>query len=102
PIVDQCGKVCAVFGGRPPEDDFMEMVHDPAVEAMETARAQCSLADERLLHRRGNWAPLTKGASFGGGQAEPGELLNGVIKTAVLCCLVSNLAFIRFAGFATG
>ncbi|KAJ6600048.1 hypothetical protein DFH09DRAFT_1070720 [Mycena vulgaris] len=102
PIVDQRGKVCAVFGGRPPEDDFMETVHDPAVEAMETARAQCSLADERLLHRRGNWAPLTKGASFGGGQTEPGELLNGVINTAVLCCLVSNLAFIRFAGFATG
>ncbi|KAJ6549091.1 hypothetical protein DFH09DRAFT_1087159 [Mycena vulgaris] len=47
--------------------------------------AHCSLADERLLHRRGNWAPLTKGASFGGGQTEP----------------VSNLAFIRFAGFAT-
>ncbi|KAJ6537570.1 hypothetical protein DFH09DRAFT_1324197 [Mycena vulgaris] len=61
-------------------------------------RAQCSLADKRLLHRRGNWAPLTKGASFGGGQTKPGELLN----TAVLCCLVSNLAFIRFAGFATG
>ncbi|KAJ6501327.1 hypothetical protein DFH09DRAFT_1336011 [Mycena vulgaris] len=61
-------------------------------------RAQWSLADERLLHRRGNWAPLTKGASFCGGQTEPGELLN----TAVLCCLVSNLAFIRFAGFATG
>ncbi|KAJ6552452.1 hypothetical protein DFH09DRAFT_1248679 [Mycena vulgaris] len=95
-------KVCAVFGGRPPDYDFMETVHDPAVEAMETARAQCSLADERLLHRRGNWAPLTKGASFGGGQTEPGELLNGVVNTAVLCCLVSNLAFIRFAGFATG
>ncbi|KAJ6601850.1 hypothetical protein DFH09DRAFT_1302038 [Mycena vulgaris] len=61
-------------------------------------RAQCSLADERLLHCRGNWAPLTKGASFGGGQTEPGELLN----TAVLCYLVSNLAFIRLAGFATG
>ncbi|KAJ6538367.1 hypothetical protein DFH09DRAFT_1090605 [Mycena vulgaris] len=56
-------------------------------------RAQCSLADKRLLHRRGNWAPLTKGASFGGGQTKPGELLN----TAVLCCLVSNLAFIRCA-----
>ncbi|KAJ6563722.1 hypothetical protein DFH09DRAFT_1082300 [Mycena vulgaris] len=55
--------------------------------------AQCSLADKRLLHRRGNWAPLTKGASFGGGQTKPGELLN----TAVLCCLVSNLAFIRCA-----
>ncbi|KAJ6573155.1 hypothetical protein DFH09DRAFT_1312405 [Mycena vulgaris] len=64
--------------------------------------AQCSLADEQLLHRRGNWAPLTKGASFDDGQTEPGELLNGVINTTVLCCLVSNLGFIRFAGFATG
>ncbi|KAJ6567614.1 hypothetical protein DFH09DRAFT_1314133 [Mycena vulgaris] len=100
PIVDQRGKVYTVFGGRPPEDDFMEMVY--AMEAMEMVRAQCSLADERLLHRQGNWAPLTKGTSFGGGQTEPGKLLNGVINTAVLCCLVSNLAFIRFAGFATG
>lgn len=80
----------------------MEEVHNPAVEAMEAARAAASLSDERTFHRRGNWGMLTGGDSHGGGQVCPGALVNGVINAAVLCTLFSNLAFIRLAGFATG
>jgi hypothetical protein len=80
----------------------MEKVHDPAVEAMEAARAAASLAEERTFHRRGNWGMLTAGDSHGGGQVQPGALVNGIINTAILCSLLSNLAFIRLAGFATG
>ncbi|KAJ7129917.1 hypothetical protein C8R43DRAFT_1134175 [Mycena crocata] len=102
PIVDCHGKVCAVYGGKPDDEDFMKTIHDPAVEAMELARAQASLADDRTFHRRGNWASLTAGDSHGGGQVQPGALVNGIINTTVLCCLLIHFSFIRFAGFATG
>ncbi|KAJ7204886.1 hypothetical protein B0H12DRAFT_1080432 [Mycena haematopus] len=46
PIVDSDGKVCAVYGGMPDDDDFMSTVHDPAVAAMEDARNKASLNDE--------------------------------------------------------
>ena len=80
----------------------MRDVHDPAVKAMEHARAECSLSAERSVHRRGTYSQLTAGGSLGPGQLKPGELMNGVINTAVLCSLLSHLSFIRWAGFATG
>ncbi|KAJ7664161.1 hypothetical protein B0H17DRAFT_1211427 [Mycena rosella] len=88
PIVDSIGTVCGVFGDRPPDADFMEKIHDPAVEAMEEARANCSVSEEQGSNR----SP----------QVFPGALVNGVINTAVLVALLSNIAFIRYAGFATG
>ncbi|KAJ7688825.1 hypothetical protein B0H17DRAFT_1160245 [Mycena rosella] len=93
PIVDGVGKVCGVFGDRPLDADFMEKVHDPAVEAMEEARANCSVSEEHQHHRRGSWTNLTAGDSMGGGQVCPGALVNDVINTAVLVTLLS---------FATG
>jgi hypothetical protein len=80
----------------------MRDVHDPAVEAMEKARADASLADDRWFHRRGNYPQLSAGNSYGGGHIQPGELVNGVINAAILASLLSNMAFIRLAGFATG
>lgn len=102
PIVDSLGKVCGVYGGMPDDADFMEKVHDPAVAAMEHARANASISSERTFHRRGNWPGLSAGDSHGGGQLRPGPFVNGVINTAILCLLLSNFAFIRLAGFATG
>ncbi|KAJ7173821.1 hypothetical protein C8R46DRAFT_1032047 [Mycena filopes] len=102
PILDGTGKVFAVHAGRPDDPNWMRDVHDPAVKAMEDARAQCKVSEERSYHRRGNWPPLSAGDSHGGGQLQPGALVNGVINAAVLCCLLSNIAFIRMAGFATG
>lgn len=77
-------------------------MHDPAVEAMEKAQEDCSISEADTYHRRGNWPGLTGGQSHGGGQVQPGTLVNGVINTAVLACLFSHLPFIRLAGFATG
>lgn len=102
PIVDASGKIFGVHGGQPDDPDFMTEIHDVAVAAMEAARAQASLAEERIFHRRGNFAALTTGISHGGGQLQPGALVNGIINTAVLCDLLNNSAFIRLAGFATG
>ncbi|KAJ7810266.1 hypothetical protein B0H13DRAFT_1667561 [Mycena leptocephala] len=102
PIIDAKKKVWGVFGGMPDDPNFMKDVHDPAVEAMEKARADASLADDRWFHRRGNFPQLTGGNSYGGGQFEPGELVNGAINAAIFASLISNIAFIRLAGFATG
>ncbi|KAJ7017059.1 hypothetical protein C8F04DRAFT_1280151 [Mycena alexandri] len=102
PITDATGRVFGLSGGHPDDPDWMAEVHDPAVEALEAARARCKVSEARTYHRRGNFAPLTAGDSYGGGQTEPGALVNGVINAAVLCSLMSNLAFIRLAGFATG
>ncbi|KAJ7869832.1 hypothetical protein B0H13DRAFT_1896450 [Mycena leptocephala] len=54
----------------------MANVHDPAVAAMEDARAKCSVAEARTYHRRGNFASLTTGQSHGGGQLQPGVFVN--------------------------
>ncbi|KAF7372463.1 hypothetical protein MVEN_00107900 [Mycena venus] len=102
PIVDRAGKVCAVYGGAPDDPDFMATVHDPAVEAMEQARAKASLTPDRFFHRRGNFGQLSGGDSHGGRQVEPGALVNGVINTAIFLSLISNDPFIRLAGFVTG
>ncbi|KAJ7107402.1 hypothetical protein C8R44DRAFT_637440 [Mycena epipterygia] len=91
-----------MYAGKPNDDDFMEKVHDPAVAAMEHARATASISEVCTFHRHGNWPGLSAGDSHGGGQLRPGSFVNGVINTAVLCLLLSNFAFIRLAGFATG
>lgn len=57
----------------------MANVHDPAVEAMEDARTRVSISEERQSHRRGVFTQLTAGVSFGGGQVQPGA----VMQTAV-------------------
>ncbi|KAJ7021722.1 hypothetical protein C8F04DRAFT_1273387 [Mycena alexandri] len=76
PILDATGRIFGLQGGHPDDPNWMAEVHDPAVEAMEAARSQCKM--------------------------EPGALVNGVINAAVLASLMSNIAFIRLAGFATG
>ncbi|KAJ6488302.1 hypothetical protein C8R47DRAFT_978900 [Mycena vitilis] len=95
PVLDAAYRVVAVIGGMP-DPDFMANIHDPAVEAMESARSQASISEEQQSHRRGVFTQLTAGISFGGGQVRP-----GAINTAVLCSLLSNDTLIRLAGFAT-
>ncbi|KAJ7861332.1 hypothetical protein B0H13DRAFT_2568122 [Mycena leptocephala] len=102
PILDSTDKIFGLFAGHPDDPDWMARVHDPAVQAMEEASANCAVSEARTFHRHGNFYGLTSGNSYGGGQTEPGTLVNGVINTAVLCCLLSNVTFIWIAGFATG
>ncbi|KAF8200539.1 hypothetical protein K438DRAFT_1582454 [Mycena galopus ATCC 62051] len=102
PIVDRDGKVCALYGGMPDDEGFMTHVHDPAGQALEAAWAQASLSYERLHHRRGNFAQVSGGDSYWGGQLQPGALVNGVINSAIFAALIALPAFQRLAGFATG
>ncbi|KAJ7758599.1 hypothetical protein B0H16DRAFT_1720688 [Mycena metata] len=102
PLLDAAGRAFAIFAGHPDDPNWKRDVHDPAVEAMEAARAQCKVSEARRYHRRGHFPPLSAGDSYSGGQMQPGALVNGVINTAVLLALLSNVAFIRLAGFAIG
>ncbi|KAJ7270356.1 hypothetical protein C8J57DRAFT_1435475 [Mycena rebaudengoi] len=102
PIVDRNKKVIGVHAGHPDDPNWKENVHDPAVTAIEEAAAKASLSESRWYHRRGIFPSLSKGDSHGGGQEHPGAFVNGIINTAILISLCSNLAFIRLAGFAMG
>ncbi|KAJ7036453.1 hypothetical protein C8F04DRAFT_1181460 [Mycena alexandri] len=101
PLLDAAGRAFAIFAGHPKDPNWKQDVHDPAVEALNEARSKCKVSEVRRHHRRGYFPPLSAGDSNGGGQIQPGALVNGVINTAVLCALMSNIAFIRLAGFAT-
>ncbi|KAJ7669813.1 hypothetical protein B0H14DRAFT_2657717 [Mycena olivaceomarginata] len=102
PIMDTAQKVCAVFGGMPDDPNFMCNVHDPAVAAIEAALRDCCVSEECCSHRCGNFPQLTEGDSMGGGQKQPGALVNGAENTHILNRLTALPAFIRLAGFATG
>ncbi|KAF7334398.1 hypothetical protein MVEN_02268900 [Mycena venus] len=102
PLLDAAKKVVAVFAGMPDNPNFIRDIHNPAVETMKKAAQDASISDECQAHRHGLFPQLTFGDSMGGGQVKPGQLVNGVINTAVLLSLLSNSMFIRLAGFATG
>ncbi|KAJ7195686.1 hypothetical protein GGX14DRAFT_376769 [Mycena pura] len=102
PIIDDDNRVVGVFAGHEDHPKFKEQVLNPAIIAMEDALASCSISEERRDHRRGNFASFSTGQSYGGGQVRPGTLINGAINTAILLSLLSNSAFTRLAGFATG
>ncbi|KAJ7716710.1 hypothetical protein B0H16DRAFT_1338676 [Mycena metata] len=102
PVLDAAGRAFTVFAGHADDPNWMCDVHDPAMAAIAEAGEKAKVSEARSHHRRGNFPPLSAGDSYGGGQIHPGALINGVINTAILCSLMSNLAFIRLAGFATG
>ncbi|KAJ7778902.1 hypothetical protein B0H16DRAFT_1837956 [Mycena metata] len=85
PVLNAAGRVFAVFAGHADDPNWMRDVHDPAWRTWLRPGRRPSAGD-----------------SYGRGQIQPGALINGVINTAILCSLMSNLVFIRLAGFATG
>ncbi|KAJ7732295.1 hypothetical protein B0H16DRAFT_1732856 [Mycena metata] len=102
PILNAARRIFGLFGGHSDNPDWKKNVHDPAVAAMEEARVKCKVPEARTYHRWGNFFCLTAGDSHGNGHIAPGAVLHGVINTAVLCALLSNVTFIQMAGFAAG
>ena len=69
-VVDKGGRVIAVLGGRPKgetEESWRAVIQD-AYDAMKLAREQGVFTQEQKNHRRGSYATLATGISFGGGQ----------------------------------
>ncbi|KAJ7822840.1 hypothetical protein B0H13DRAFT_1919935 [Mycena leptocephala] len=67
PIIHAKQKVWGVFGGMPDNPNFMRDVRDPAVETMEKACTDTSLADDRWFHRCGNYPQLSARNSYSSG-----------------------------------
>ncbi|KIM74031.1 hypothetical protein PILCRDRAFT_80479 [Piloderma croceum F 1598] len=101
PILDTKQRVIGICAGRPDDASWGKTEGDAAA-AMGDAREKCHFSKGAESHRRGLFPALAIGASFGGGQQVPGNLINGAINSAILCSLLSNVAFVRIAGFASG
>ncbi|KAJ7772705.1 hypothetical protein DFH07DRAFT_953164 [Mycena maculata] len=78
-IIDAKGRIVTILLGRPEDPDWDAVIAD-AVEEMARARRRCLrrgiYRSSRPAHRRGKHIPLTDGASLGGGQQRPGNLVS--------------------------
>ncbi|KAJ6470721.1 hypothetical protein DFH09DRAFT_954632, partial [Mycena vulgaris] len=101
-ILDIHGRIIAILLGRPEDSDWDNVVRD-AVKAMNRARraGRKSGAFRRkdTSHRRGNYAVLSTGVSFGGGQKRPGNLVNSPKRQKIINYLLRNKSLRRLAGF---
>ncbi|KAJ7029113.1 hypothetical protein C8F04DRAFT_963284 [Mycena alexandri] len=101
-IVDVDGRIIAILLGRPEDDDWDEVVADAGC-ALE--RARCAghrvgtFRAKDTEHRRGRFAVLTTGVSFGGGQQCPGNLVNGSKRQKIIDQILQNKSLCRLAGF---
>jgi hypothetical protein len=62
--------VIAVLVGRPrgETETTWGAVHDESLRVIEEAGKRCSFSQKQSSHRRGDFAALSEGPSFGGGQ----------------------------------
>lgn len=67
PILDQSGRIFAVLAGRP-QDSSWDSVNPQLQEIFETARDAYQLDAKQKDHRRGEFAAVACGISYGGGQ----------------------------------
>ena len=68
PLLDRCGRVFAVLAGSPKDAEQWSKVLEEAQEEMEKARAAYKFDPKKTIHRRGKYATITCGISYGGGQ----------------------------------
>ncbi|RDB23198.1 hypothetical protein Hypma_009706 [Hypsizygus marmoreus] len=100
PIVDSAGRVIALLAGHP-DDASWPKVAAEAASKIESTRGRCWFPKKRRRHRRGRFAVLSFGVSFGGGQTRPCNLKNSKRNRKVLDELISHDAFKRLAGFGS-
>lgn len=100
-IIDHEGRVIGILAGRPEADDW-EAVQRDAQRHMEEARMRLTGSYRSSQHRRGAFATLSTGVSYGGGQTEPMNIANTVRNSRILWDLNTARCFRRIAGFASG
>lgn len=109
----------AVLVGRP-NDPAWDQVHQDAFRLLEESASHCHFTSKCRRHRRGNFAVLNAGISFGSGQdvrvsftppsahspmpnhQEPKTLCHSDARTQVLDRLLKSAPFSRLAGLASG
>ncbi|KAI9068220.1 hypothetical protein FKP32DRAFT_1609019 [Trametes sanguinea] len=87
-----------MLAGHPAEPRWHEVVAE-ANRAMSAAYAACHFSPNQKKHRRGDFATLAQGFSYGGGQKTPGRIAHTSRHEKVLVGLCSNPAIRRIAGF---
>ena len=100
-LVDRDGRVVVMLAGRPAGDSWVEAVKT-ATTMLLAMRVEFAKRGENTSHRRGKYAFIGTGVSFGGGQTFPSNLKNASWKQEILDKLVSCKAFRRIAGFGNG
>ncbi|KAI9069582.1 hypothetical protein FKP32DRAFT_1671248 [Trametes sanguinea] len=99
PILDKSGRVFAVLAGRP-QDPGWDSINANLQDIFENARDAYSLETKQLTHRRGNYAAVGVGISYGGGQQRASNLSQSTHNQAVTDLLLRHTGVRRVANFA--
>ena len=103
-VIDRAGRVIGILAGRPEDSGGIgwDAVQRDAQRHMEEARTRLTASYASSQHRRGAFATLRTGVSYGGGQTEPMNLSNTIRNSRILRDLNTARCFRRIAGFASG
>ncbi|KAL1671983.1 hypothetical protein EV122DRAFT_225565 [Schizophyllum commune] len=101
PILDKKRRVIAVLAGTPDQKDWPAQ-HTSLADAIEAARPKLKFSTVQTKHRRGVFPAIAVGHSYGGGQMRPMPVSQEPSNVPTLIALLTHIAFIRLAGFATG
>ncbi|EMD33450.1 hypothetical protein CERSUDRAFT_22932, partial [Gelatoporia subvermispora B] len=97
-LVDKDGVVFAVFVGRPAGGESWQALFAELDQLLKQFRSSMSLKCED--HRRGTYATISTGYSFGGGRTVPMNIARSPRRHAALRKLCSHPVLQRLVGFA--
>lgn len=100
-LVEKGRRLAVMLAGRPKDKDW-DAVVEAATKMLLNAEGQFKRRKQEAKHRRGTYAFLGTGVSFGGGQTFPSNLHNPIWKQKILDRLLASKAFQRIAGFGNG
>ncbi|KAJ7621788.1 hypothetical protein DFH06DRAFT_991468 [Mycena polygramma] len=98
PLIDSKGRVIVVLAGQPRNDAYREAV-ERAFCAISNAGSEAQFPASMRHHRRGMFAAINVGLSYGKGQMHPGWLHNKEY-AGIADRLLANKDIGRLAGFA--
>ena len=101
-LVDKDGRLIVLLAGRPRNDPTWPHDIQDAVQSLADVEGEFRRRGENLRHRRGHYAYLGTGVSFGGGQTFPSNLQNPAWKQDLINRLVNRQSWQRIAGFGNG
>ncbi|KAJ7027110.1 hypothetical protein C8F04DRAFT_1238263 [Mycena alexandri] len=102
PILDCRGRIIAVLGGMPRDREGWKKLIDELSTLMDEASPNLRHSTEDLHHRRAQepYPSVARGVSYGGGQTEPGCLLNNAANTKVTDRFLRDIRFQRLVKWA--
>ncbi|KAI0743713.1 hypothetical protein C8Q80DRAFT_1106888, partial [Daedaleopsis nitida] len=92
PLVDDQGRIIALLAGRPADDAGWAQVNQEAQCAFERAREEYRFKDSQVDHRRGTYAAITSGISYGSGQRRVSNLADSAHNRRVIRDLLLRFA----------